>query len=210
MRKPLPLLSRVADSVYWIGRYIERAENVARFIDVNLNLRLDLPLATGAPVAAARRHHRRHATSSANSTAPPPRTRVIEFLTFDPENPNSISSCLRVRPRERAHRARDHLVRDVGADQQHLPADPSERRTPEPRADLHAFCEQVRLGCHLFQGITDATMTPQRGLALLPARSHAGAGRQDLAHPRREVLHPAAVDRATSARRTTTCSGSPC
>ena len=36
--EPLPLLSRVADSVYWIGRYIERAENVARFIGVNLNL----------------------------------------------------------------------------------------------------------------------------------------------------------------------------
>ena len=41
----LPLLSRVADSVYWIARYIERAENVARFIGVNLNLQLDLPLA---------------------------------------------------------------------------------------------------------------------------------------------------------------------
>ena len=38
-----PLLSRVADSVYWMGRYIERAENVARFLDVNHNLMLDLP-----------------------------------------------------------------------------------------------------------------------------------------------------------------------
>ena len=38
-----PLLSRVADAVYWMARYIERAENVARFIDVNHNLTLDLP-----------------------------------------------------------------------------------------------------------------------------------------------------------------------
>ena len=38
-----PLLSRVADAVYWLGRYIERAENVARFLDVNHNLMLDLP-----------------------------------------------------------------------------------------------------------------------------------------------------------------------
>ena len=37
------MLSRVADSIYWLNRYIERAENVARFIDVNLNLMLDLP-----------------------------------------------------------------------------------------------------------------------------------------------------------------------
>ena len=39
-----PLLSRVADSVYWMARYIERAENVARYIGVNLNLQLDLPM----------------------------------------------------------------------------------------------------------------------------------------------------------------------
>lgn len=32
------MLSRAADAIYWIGRYIERAECVARFIDVNLNL----------------------------------------------------------------------------------------------------------------------------------------------------------------------------
>jgi len=38
-----PLLSRVAESVYWMARYIERAENVARFLDVNHNLMLDLP-----------------------------------------------------------------------------------------------------------------------------------------------------------------------
>jgi hypothetical protein len=45
--QPRPLLSRVADAVYWMGRYIERAENVARFIDVNQNLMLDLPSGFG-------------------------------------------------------------------------------------------------------------------------------------------------------------------
>src|ERR1035441_5334754 len=39
-----PLLTRAAQAVYWMARYIERAENVARFIDVNLHLQLDLPL----------------------------------------------------------------------------------------------------------------------------------------------------------------------
>ena len=37
------MLSRTADHLYWMSRYIERAENVARFIDVNHNLMLDLP-----------------------------------------------------------------------------------------------------------------------------------------------------------------------
>jgi hypothetical protein len=38
------MLSRLADSLFWLGRYVERAENVARFIGVNLNLMLDLPM----------------------------------------------------------------------------------------------------------------------------------------------------------------------
>ena len=38
------MLSRVAEAIYWMCRYIERAENVARFIDVNLHLMLDLPV----------------------------------------------------------------------------------------------------------------------------------------------------------------------
>ena len=37
------MLSRLADSLYWMSRYVERAENVARFIDVNTWLSLDLP-----------------------------------------------------------------------------------------------------------------------------------------------------------------------
>ncbi|MFN7874022.1 MAG: alpha-E domain-containing protein, partial [Pirellula sp.] len=36
------MLSRVADSIFWMSRYTERAENVARFIDVTLNLTIDM------------------------------------------------------------------------------------------------------------------------------------------------------------------------
>ncbi len=35
------MLSRVAESIYWLNRFVERADNVARFVDVNLNLMLD-------------------------------------------------------------------------------------------------------------------------------------------------------------------------
>ncbi len=44
------MLSRVAEAVYWMNRYIERAENVVRFIDVNLQLTLDA--ATGSAQCA--------------------------------------------------------------------------------------------------------------------------------------------------------------
>ena len=40
------MLSRVANSIYWLSRYIERAENVARLIGVNLVINLDLPMST--------------------------------------------------------------------------------------------------------------------------------------------------------------------
>src|ERR1700686_848024 len=88
------MLSRVAESIYWMSRYVERAENVARFIDVNLNLMLDLPAGAaqqGQPLVdtpgdAAEFAKRYRTASQAN---------VIQFLTFDQDNVNSIRSCLR-------------------------------------------------------------------------------------------------------------------
>ena len=88
------MLSRVADSIYWMSRYIERAENVARFVDVNLNLMLDFPGSsdqqwqplvdiTGDTEQFAERYGEACQTS------------VIQFLTFDTKNPNSILSCVR-------------------------------------------------------------------------------------------------------------------
>ena len=65
------MLSRVADSIYWMSRYVERAENVARFIDVNLNLTLDLGRTIGSQWAAAGRHHRRSRGVSSSATATP-------------------------------------------------------------------------------------------------------------------------------------------
>ena len=83
------MLSRVADSIYWMNRYVERAENIARFIDVNLTLLLDSPigvsqqwkpliLTTGdLPI-----FEERYGEANADN--------VIRFLTFDRTYPNSI------------------------------------------------------------------------------------------------------------------------
>src|SRR5512136_1801474 len=87
------MLSRVADSLYWMSRYVERAENVARFIDVNTWLSLDLPagyeeqwsplVATTGDDALFKEHCK---TVSKRD--------VIHFLSFDTRNPNSIYSSL--------------------------------------------------------------------------------------------------------------------
>ncbi len=50
------MLSRVAESVYWMSRYIERAGNVARFVDVNEHLMLDLPTELPPPMGTAGRN----------------------------------------------------------------------------------------------------------------------------------------------------------
>ena len=112
----------MADSVYWMARYIERAENVARFIGVNLNLQLDLPLEPAhqwQPLidtsGDAEVFQKRYGEAT--------QANVIEFLAFDAENPNSIYFVPAGGARECALRARDDFVGDVGAGQQHVPAD---------------------------------------------------------------------------------------
>ncbi|MBM3966262.1 MAG: alpha-E domain-containing protein, partial [Planctomycetes bacterium] len=87
------MLSRVADSIFWMRRYTERAENVARFIDVTLNLTLGLG------------DHLEHQWEAlvyttgdqllfSESFKYVSQENVIRFLTFDESNPNSILSCL--------------------------------------------------------------------------------------------------------------------
>ena len=86
------MLSRNADAMYWMSRSVERAENVARFLDVNIQLTLDLPdagAAQWAPLVAVTADdelfEERYGTAGRDS--------VIRFLAFDRDYPNSIVSC---------------------------------------------------------------------------------------------------------------------
>lgn len=156
------MLSRVADSIYWMSRYIERAENVARFIDVNLQLMLDttsgddqqwLPLVntTGDHEAFAKRHH--EATQQ----------QVMHFLTFDPENPNSILSCLRA-ARENARTVREIISSSMWMElNKFYLMVTSAAVNPQALTSPHEFFTEVKNASHLFNGVTDATMTHNEG-----------------------------------------------
>ena len=101
------MLSRVADSIFWMSRYIERAENVARFIDVNLNLTLDLGSGLEgqwSPMIYTTGDQEKFLEIYGDFG----REKVIEFLTSDRKNPNSILSCLMV-ARENARAVRDMI-----------------------------------------------------------------------------------------------------
>lgn len=87
------MLSRVANSVYWMGRYIERIENYARFMSVNINLSYDLPeVITDHWMVLLEATHDKSIYDSLyhESSA----EKIIDFITFDSLNPNSIYNIL--------------------------------------------------------------------------------------------------------------------
>ncbi len=151
------MLSRVANSIHWMGRYIERAENVARFVDVNLHLALDLP--PGAreqwqPLIAVTGDDELFAERYGMAT----RERVIEFLTFDRENPNSILSCLAA-ARENARTVREIISSEMWEqiNRAHLAIQSAAPRWRE--LDMASFYAEAKTAAHLFTGIADATMS---------------------------------------------------
>jgi uncharacterized alpha-E superfamily protein len=109
------MLSRVANSLFWMSRYIERAENIARLLDVNLQLLLDfrslddekmcahwMPIVqtTGDQESFVEQHQR--ATAAA----------VADFMVFREENPNSIVSSI-CQARENARMVRDQITQET-------------------------------------------------------------------------------------------------
>lgn len=152
------MLSRVADSIYWMSRYVERAENVARFVDVNLTLMLDAPAGQDQqwePLVNTTGDHEDFTKRYGAAT----QRNVIHFLTFDAENPNSILSCLRA-ARENARTVREIISSEMWLqlNKSYLMVNSAAARANGDDLPIEFFAE-VKLASHLFTGITDATMT---------------------------------------------------
>jgi len=86
------MLSRVAERVYWMSRYVERAENTARCVDVNLHLQLDLPSGEASWEALLQTMGSSEDFMLKHGRAT--REKVLHYLSLDAENPNSIFSCI--------------------------------------------------------------------------------------------------------------------
>jgi uncharacterized alpha-E superfamily protein len=152
------MLSRVAASIYWMSRYVERAENVARFISVNLNLSLDMPGEAGEqwwPLVVITGDDAEFQRRIAKTT----KENVVDFLTFDEENSNSILSCLRS-ARENARSVREIISAEMW---EHINKFYLTVRgggtLAEVLDDPYAFFERVNVSGQQFLGVTDATMT---------------------------------------------------
>ena len=152
------MLSRVAEAIYWMCRYIERAENVARFIDVNLHLMLDLsvdPKGQWEPLITVTGDHEIYQKRYGEATA----ENVIRFLTFDPEYPNSILTSLRA-ARENARQVREIISSEMWEQINRfylMVVDAS--RSNRAFNHSHQFFEDVKLNSHLVTGLMEVTMS---------------------------------------------------
>jgi uncharacterized alpha-E superfamily protein len=153
------MLSRVADNLYWMSRYLERAEHTARLLDVNLNLMLEL-----TSTASVTRNWGRMLTSL---YAPIPETieaqAIAQSLTFDVNNAASIVACID-QARDNARHVREQISSEMWEQLNRLFLS-IKAQTIESiwMGQPHEFYRMVKEGAHLFQGITDSTMNHGEG-----------------------------------------------
>lgn len=155
------MLSRVADAIYWLNRYVERAENIARFMDVNFNLLLDTPMASTQqwePLVLTSGDlplfQQRYGEATAEN--------VIQFFTFDTHSPNSILSCLRA-ARENARSIREIISSEMWERVNDFYLMVQETAHASVTPNWSEFFQEVKLASHLFAGVMDATMSHNEG-----------------------------------------------
>jgi uncharacterized alpha-E superfamily protein len=171
------MLSRIAESLYWIGRYVERAEDTARITDVNYHHTLEMG---ASPEARERR--RRHWEALITIVGEAPRffatgaeaseDTVPPYLTFDTTNPNSIVSSV-ARARENARTMRHQIASEMWEVLNRFHLELQRLRefgeTPVGAENVHQFYQSIKEFSHLFQGITDSTMPREEGWYFLQA-----------------------------------------
>ena len=154
------MLSRIADSLFWIGRYMERADSTARILDVNYHMLLEQPPDTYklrwdpliAVTGERNRFYQQYEEASAQT--------AFEFLGFSEHNPSSIAQCI-VLARENARTIRDRISRELWEDINSLYH--KINRLREDDDGLTHFCDVVKRGSHRFHGVCDATLARDEG-----------------------------------------------
>ena len=155
------MLSRVADSLYWMSRYLERAEHTARLLDVNLQSMLDYN-----PESAGDRWARLLNCLGAEPKDPETTLtpyEVTRLLTFETSSETSISACIQI-ARENARQVRQQISSEMWEQLNGLylwvrNASMESIWNDQP----HNFLSSIKQGSHLFQGITDCTASHGEG-----------------------------------------------
>ena len=160
------MLSRVANTIYWMARYIERAENSARLVNVNSHLLLDLPRRVRlgwAPLIDITGSH--DAFFARNEVAD--ERHVVRFLVTDGANPGSILSSLHS-ARENARTIRDIIPREAWEQVNQLYLQARENAgDSQSRRRREAYLRQIILGAQTITGLLAGTMTHDEGYDFL-------------------------------------------
>jgi len=153
------MLSRVANSIFWMSRYLERAENIARLIETQLHMALDLPALrddskTWKPLVDITGDEEYFAKNH----GAPTKENVIFFHTFDSAYPHSIRSCLTA-ARENARSVREVIPSELWEmiNRLYLEVTGMSNRVVVFN-DPHAFYTKIKMDCHLITGIAYSTM----------------------------------------------------
>ncbi len=153
------MLSRVADTVYWMNRYLERVENISRFIEVHLNLVLDLPAnleAQWQPLLLSTGDISIFEENFSEFT----RETVIPFMIFDTRNPNAILPCL-WKARENARSVRERISTEMWhqINQLYLTINEAKSKDSWSLEDLFLFLEKIKLDCYCIAGMAYHTLS---------------------------------------------------
>jgi uncharacterized alpha-E superfamily protein len=160
------MLSRVAESLYWTARYVERAEVMSRIVHVNFHSLLDAGEADSAEAwrrllflggadVVYREHHESYAAEE-----------VAEFMLRSPRNPNAVTACI-ARARENARGVRDQLTAEMWEELNRLHLYLASSRMQGVIHAQHQLFVHVREGSHGFAGVMDATLPRGEGYELL-------------------------------------------
>jgi uncharacterized alpha-E superfamily protein len=152
------MLSRVAESLYWTARYIERAEDVTRLLDVNFHALLDAEVEDRGQawrqIVQLLGDEEPYAEHFEDVTA----VNVSDWVLWHDGNTNSVANCIML-ARENARSVREQISGEMweAINKLFLLVRSANRRAVS--RGPHAFFEELRSGAHLFQGTADATMT---------------------------------------------------
>ncbi len=150
------MLSRVADSLYWINRYVERAENISRFVEVSEAMALDCPPGSAEPwLPLIDASGDRELFDELYPAGGP--EQVVEFLVRAEANPYSVVNCIAI-ARENARQIRDVITTEMWEQLNDtywtlLDSEGFWKQQPQERL------RDIRRACQLFYGITDATLS---------------------------------------------------
>jgi len=150
------MLSRVADSLYWINRYVERAENISRFVEVSEAMALDCPPGSAEPwLPLIDASGDRELFDRLYPEGRP--EQVVDFLVRSEGNPNSVVNCMAI-ARENARQIRDVITTEMWEQLNDIYwtlLDNEGFWKQPPQEHLR----DIRRACQLFYGITDATLS---------------------------------------------------